>query len=86
MQPGSWASALKKNLRVQSNDGRNIQDTAHADLAKSHDHAILGADTVRKTAQPAGVVDPNLKAAARQRLLTEALKSRANALTGKLHF
>ena len=85
MQPGSWASALKNNLQPGPGPEQNTQGTGHADLASAQDHPILGAEATkgREVTQPA-VVDPNPKAAARQKLLTEALKSRANAVTGKL--
>jgi len=80
MQPGSWASALKKNLKLQSTGEQNTWDAAKGDLASTHDAILFAAG---KTAQPTGT-EPNSKAAARQKLLTEALKSRANAVTGKI--
>jgi hypothetical protein len=81
MQPSSWASALKKNLPSQPSAGQNIGDAANSGLASTPDAVLAGAAAT--AAQPAGAA-LNPKAAARQKLLTEALKSRANAVTGNI--
>lgn len=83
LQPGSWASALKKNLKSQSSAKQRTQDTANADLGSTQDAILCVSSNFGKSAQPTGA-EPNSKAAARQKLLTEALKSRANAVTGKI--
>jgi hypothetical protein len=82
MQPGSWASALKNNLQSQTaTTGQTTRDAANANLT-SIQHAIPAA--ADKQAQPAtGGHQVNSKAAAREKLLREAFKSRANAVTGK---
>jgi 3-oxoacyl-ACP reductase-like protein len=83
MQPGSWASALKKNLKLQSTVEQNTRDAANADLASTQDAILRAAHSAGgKSTQPPGA-QPSSKAAARQKLLNEALKSRANAVTGK---
>lgn len=84
LQPGSWASALKKNLKSQSSAKQRTQDTANADLGSTQDAILCVSSNFGKSAQPTGA-EPNSKAAARQKLLTEALKSRANAVTGERH-
>ena len=71
MQGGTWAAALKKGLKPEAQAAE--QDALFKNEGISPSDVMPG---------PILPLQTNPKAAARQKLLAEALKSRSNAVTG----